>query len=57
MIDKIDLELERSATEEARDQRNDAVFALREIYSIRGEDNEIAEICNRVLSQGWVDLV
>lgn len=56
MPDEFDLDMERLNTEEARNQRNAAVEALREIYRIRGEDYRISEICNRVLNQGWIEL-
>ena len=51
------LELERGATEEARDQRNAAVEALREIYRLRGEDPDISRIANAVLDKDWVELI
>ena len=45
------LDMERDNTEEARAFMREAVSALREIYTMRGEDAEIAAICNRALSQ------
>ena len=47
------LDMERDNTEEARAYMREAVSALREIYTMRGEDADIAAICNRVLSQSW----
>lgn len=54
---EIAIQMERDNTDEARKNASDAVSALREIYAIRGEDPEIAEICNRILTQSWTQLL
>lgn len=50
---EINLQMERDNTDEARKNAADAVCALGEIYAIRGEDPDVAAICNRILSQSW----
>lgn len=47
------LDMERDNTEEARGYMREAVSALQEIYTIRGEDTDVAAICDRILSQSW----
>lgn len=52
---EIAIQMERDNTDEARENARGAVSALREIYLIRGEDPQVSEICNRILSQSWAE--
>lgn len=51
--EEFECEWQRGEIAEARAQRDDAVAALREIYLIAGEDQQIVAIANRVLAAGW----